>query len=261
LPRPWEGGRVIPVALIPVLEQLSRLANDVLVFLHDNVGLEWGVAIIVLTFLTRLLILPLSIKQIRSMRALQAHQPEIKKIQEKYKGDRQRMQREMMSFYQENQINPFASCVPLLMQLPVFLALYYALRSFLPDEVCAPGVTDCPDAAFLFIPSLLEAATGAVLVVLIVLYVGTQLGAGLVMSAAADRQQRMLMFAFPIIFVPIIINFPAGLVVYWIATNFWTLGQQFVVKQVIPPPPKPTPEEVQAAKPPPPPPRKRKRRR
>ena len=83
-------------------------------------------SIVVLTFLTRVLILPLSIKQIRSMRALQAHQPEIKKIQEKYKGDRQRQQREMMAFYKENEINPFASCVPLLLQLPVFIALLRA---------------------------------------------------------------------------------------------------------------------------------------
>ncbi len=252
---------MIPVALIPVLQQLSKLANDVLVFLHDNIGLEWGVAIIVLTFLTRLLILPLSIKQIRSMRALQAHQPELKAIQEKYKGDRQRMQREMMAFYQENNVNPFASCIPLLLQLPVFLALYYALRSYLPDEVCAGGATDCSAASFLFIPSLLEKATGAVLVVLIVLYVGTQLGAGMVMSVTADRQQRMMMLFLPIVFVPIIISFPAGLVVYWITTNVWTLGQQFVVKQVSPPPPQATPEEVRASKPPPPPPRKRKRRR
>src|SRR5262249_56876644 len=114
---------------------------------QDNVGLEWGGAIIVLTFLTRLLILPLSLKQIRSMRSMQAHQPQIKEIQAKYKDDRQRLQRELMAFYQENQINPFASCVPLLLQLPVFLALYYALRSFLPDEVCAHGATDCPAAS------------------------------------------------------------------------------------------------------------------
>jgi YidC/Oxa1 family membrane protein insertase len=252
---------VIPVALIPVLQQLSTLANDVLVFIHDNIGLGWGLSIVALTFLTRLLIVPLSIKQIRSMRALQAHQPELKQIQEKYKDDRQRMQREMMSFYKENNVNPFASCIPLLMQLPVFLALYYALRSFLPDEVCPGGATDCADAGFLFIPSLLEKATGGVLIVLIVLYVGTQLGAGLVMSVTADRQQRMLMLALPVVFVPIIIGFPAGLVVYWITTNVWTLGQQFVVKQVSPPPPQPTPAEVAAAKPPPPPPRKRKRRK
>jgi YidC/Oxa1 family membrane protein insertase len=252
---------MIPVALIPVLEQLSRLANDVLVWLHDNVGLEWGLAIIVLTFLTRLLILPLSIKQIRSMRALQAHQPELKAIQSKYKEDRQRMQQEMMKFYKENNVNPFASCIPLIMQLPVFLALYYALRSFLPDEVCPNGATDCAAAGFLFIPSLLEKATGAVLVVLILLYVSTQLGAGMVMSVSADRQQRMLMLALPVVFVPIIIGFPAGLVVYWITTNVWTLGQQFVVRIVSPPPPQPTPEEVAASKPPPPPPRRKRKRR
>ena len=116
---------------------------------------------------------------------------------------------------------------------------------------------------WLFIPDLTEAATGGVLVVLIILYVVTQLGAGLVMAATADRTQRMIMFGLPLIFVPFIISFPAGLIVYWITTNVWTVGQQWVVKQVAPPPPKATPEaieEAKAAKPPPPPPRKRKRR-
>ena len=249
--------------LANIFQPLIDVANSVLTFFHDDVGVGWGMAIILLTIVTRIAILPLSIKQIRSMRSLQAHQPEIKKIQERYKDDRQRMQREMMSFYKENNVNPFASCIPLLMQLPVFLALYYALRSFLPDEVCPGGATDCADAGFLFIPSLLEKATGGVLIVLIVLYVGTQLGAGLVMSVTADRQQRMLMLALPVVFVPIIIGFPAGLIVYWITTNIWTVGQQYVVKRVAPPPPKATPEavaEAKAARPPPPPPRKRKRR-
>jgi YidC/Oxa1 family membrane protein insertase len=252
------------IVLANIFQPLIDVAQSVLVFLHDNVGLEWGVAIIVLTFITRIVILPLSITQIRSMRALQAHQPEIKAIQEKYKDDRQRMQREMMSFYQENKINPFASCLPLLLQLPVFLALFYLLRNQLADDICPnvpnAGPDNCSEP-FLFIPNLLDNATGGVLVALIVLYVVTQLGAGLVMSASADRNQRMLMFGLPIVFVPFIISFPAGLILYWITTNVWTLGQQFVVKQVAPPPPQPTPEEVKASKPPPPPPRKRKRRR
>jgi YidC/Oxa1 family membrane protein insertase len=243
---------VILLAANP-LQPLIDLADTVLIFFHDDAGFGWGMSIVALTFVTRLAILPLSIKQIRSMRALQAYQPQIKELQEKYKDDRQRLQRELMSFYQENKINPFASCVPLILQIPVFLALFYLLRDEDVFGGTAPG--------WLFIPDLTEAATGGVLVVLIVLFVGTQLGAGMVMMATADRNQRLLMFALPLIIVPFIISFPAGLVVYWITTNVWTLGQQFVVKRVAPPPPKPTPEEVKAAKPPPPPPRKRKRRR
>jgi YidC/Oxa1 family membrane protein insertase len=243
-----------------VFQPLIDVADAVIVFFHDDLAFGWGAAIVALTFVTRIAILPLSIKQIRSMRALQAFQPQIKEIQEKYKDDRQRMQREMMSLYQENQINPLASCFPLLLQLPVFLALFYLLQS---DEF-QNQVLASPPAGWLFIPDLTEKATGGVLITLIVIYVATQLGAGLVMMATADRTQRMIMFGLPLIFVPIIISFPAGLIVYWITTNVWTVGQQYVVKKVAPPPERAKPEAVEAAKaakPPPPPPRKRKRRR
>ena len=247
------------ILLANIFQPLIDVGDVVIVFFHDDVGLGWGMAIVALTFVTRIAILPLSIKQIRSMRALQAFQPQIKEIQERYKDDRQRMQREMMSFYQENQINPLASCFPLLLQLPVFLALFYLLQ----DDNFQQQVQDNPPVGWLFIPDLTENATGGVLAALIVIYVVTQLGAGLVMMATADRTQRMIMFGLPLVFVPIIISFPSGLIVYWITTNVWTVGQQYVVKKVAPPPPKATPEAVaaaKAAKPPPPPPRKRKRR-
>jgi YidC/Oxa1 family membrane protein insertase len=243
--------------LANIFQPLIDVADAVIVFFHDDVGFTWGLSIVALTFVTRIAIVPLSIKQIRSMRALQAYQPQIKELQEKYKDDRQRMQREMRSFYQENQINPLASCFPLLLQLPVFLALFYLLQS---DEF-QDQVRASPPVGWLFIPDLTEKATGGVLIALIVIYVVTQLGAGLVMAATADRTQRMIMFGLPLIFVPIIVSFPSGLIVYWITTNVWTVGQQYVVKKVAPPPEKPKPEEVKAAKPPPPPPRKRKRRR
>jgi YidC/Oxa1 family membrane protein insertase len=245
------------VIVANVLQPLIDVADVVLNFFHDDVGLGWGASIVGLTFVTRLAILPLSIKQIRSMRALQAFQPQIQEIRDKYKDDRERQQREMMKLYQDNKINPFASCIPLLLQIPVFLALFYLLRSddFV-DEVKAS-----PPDGWLFIPDLTQEATGGVLIALIALFIVTQLGAGMVMMASADRNQRLLMFGLPLIIVPFIISFPSGLVLYWISTNVWTVGQQFLVKRIAPPPEKPTPEEVKATKPPPPPPRKRKRRR
>src|SRR3712207_8674380 len=130
----------IPVANI--LQPLIDIANAVLVFFHDNLGFGWGVSIIALTFLTRALLIPLTYKQIKGMRALQALQPQLKEIQEKYKNDRQRMQQEMMRFYQENKVNPLASCIPLLAQIPVFITLFYALRSDLRADMC--GQTDEP---------------------------------------------------------------------------------------------------------------------
>jgi YidC/Oxa1 family membrane protein insertase len=250
---------VNPVA--NVLQPLIDVANSVLVFFHDNAGLSWGMSIIALTILTRALLIPLTYKSLKGMRALQALQPQIKEIQAKYKNDRQRMQQEMMRFYQENKVNPFASCIPLLAQLPVFITLFYALRTELPDDIgCEAG--HCGDlASFLFIPDLTAKATGGVLIALLVLYVGTQLISGLVMAVTADKSQRMLMFVLPFVFIPFVINFPAGLVVYWITTNVWTIGQQYTIQRLVPAPVHPTPEEVAVAKPPPPSPRKKKKKR
>jgi YidC/Oxa1 family membrane protein insertase len=244
-----------------ILQPLIDVANSVLQFFHDNVGLSWGMAIIALTVCTRAVLVPLTYKQLKGMRALQALQPQIKEIQAKYKNDKQRMQQEMMRFYQENKVNPFASCIPLVAQLPVFITLFYVLRHELPADIgCKAG--ECGDkASFLFIPDLTAKATGGVLIALLVLYISTQLISGLVMSVTADKSQRTMMFVLPLIFVPFVINFPAGLVVYWITTNVWTIGQQFVIQRLIPPPHVATPEEKRAAKPPPPPPKKRKRRR
>ena len=245
------------LVLANILQPLIDAADAVITFFHDDVGLSWGFAIVALTFATRLVILPLSVTQIRSMRALQAYAPQIKQLQERYKDDKQRQQRELIAFYQQNKINPFASCIPLLLQLPVFLALYQLLNGQdFKDEMLAQ-----PPVSFFFIDNLTEKATGGALVALIVLFIITQLGAGLVMASRADRNQRIIMFALPILFAPFVATFPAGLAVYWISTNVWTLGQQMVVRFFFPPPPVPTVEELEATRPPPPPPRKKKKRR
>jgi YidC/Oxa1 family membrane protein insertase len=262
-----------PIALQLAPQFLVDIADHVLVFFHDS-GLSWGGAIIALTVATRTLLIPLTYKQLKGMRALQVLQPQIKEIQAKYKNDKQRMQQEMMRFYQENKVNPFASCIPLLAQLPVFITLFYVLQKDLRFDICGQSAKTCSEFAesqghsagffgesFLFIPDLTAKAEGSVLITLLVLYVGTQLLSGLVMAVTADKSQRMLMMALPFIFVPFIISFPAGLVLYWITTNIWTIGQQYVVKQVMPPPEVPTAAEAAAAKPPPPPPRKKKKRR
>ena len=168
-------------------------------------------------------------------------QPEIKRLQEKYKNDKERLNQEMMKFYRENKINPFASCLPLLAQLPVFLSLFYMLRKDLRIDICPeinpPGTANpvpCGeggDAGFLFIPDLTDKATGYVLAILIVLYVGSQLLSTLLMSTTTDRTQRMIFLALPFFFVVFIINFPAGLLLYWITTNLWTIVQQAIIRK------------------------------
>lgn len=247
-----------------ILQPLIDIADAVLNFFHDDVGLSWGMSIIALTVVTRALLIPLTYKQLKGMRALQALQPQIKELQEKYKNDRQRMQQEMMRIYKDNKVNPFASCVPLLAQIPVFITLFFLLRDQLPDDIGCEAGKCGSEASFLFISDLTAKAAGGELIALILLYVGTQLVSGLVMSITADKSQRMLLFLLPLIFVPFILSFPAGLILYWITTNFWTIGQQLVIQKVVPPPTAATAggaAAVQEAKPPPPPPRKKKKRR
>ena len=244
-----------------ILQPLIDIANAVLKFFHDNAGLSWGARSSPSRSCTRALLIPLTYKSLKGMRALQALQPQLKEIQAKYKNDQQRMQQEMMRFYKENKVNPFASCIPLLAQLPVFITLFSVLRHELPADIGCEAGHCGSQASFLFIHDLTAKATGAELIALIVLYVGTQLISGMVMSVTADKSQRMMMFVLPLVFVPFIINFPAGLVLYWITTNVWTIGQQYALQRLIPAPHVATPAEMAAAKPPPPPPKKKKKRR
>jgi YidC/Oxa1 family membrane protein insertase len=249
-----------------ILQPLIDIANGVLQFFHDSVGLSWGMSIIALTVVTRAVLIPLTYKQLKGMRAMQALQPQIKELQEKYKNDKHRMQQEMKRFYKENKVNPLASCLPLLAQLPVFITLFYVLRHELPPDMGCPEAGHCAayGAEFLFIHDLTGKATGGELIALLILYVGTQLASGAVMAVTADKSQRTMMFLLPLVFVPFILKFPAGLILYWITTNFWTIGQQLAIKRIVPPPVVATPEgaaAIQASKPPPPPPRKKKKRR
>ena len=218
-----------------ILQPLIDVADAILKFFHDEVGFGWGASIIAMTVTIRLAILPLTFKGVKGMQELQRLQPQMKRLQERYKDDKQRLQQEMMKLYQEHQVNPLSSCLPILLQLPFFMALFFLLQ----DEEFENDIAG--EESFLFIPDLGAEATGAVLVVLIVLYIGTQLGASLVTLVSADKTQRRIFLALPFVFVFFIINFPAGLIVYWITTNVWTVGQQLVVKKLYP---KPEPHAV-----------------
>jgi YidC/Oxa1 family membrane protein insertase len=245
-----------------IFQPLINVFEAVLKFFHTNVGGSWGWSIVLLTVCVRLILMPLMLRQFHSMQRMQSHMPELKALQTKYKEDKQRQQQEMMKFYKENNINPFASCLPLVLQLPVFLSLFYMLKKNLRTDICpkiqhafqtkyaaahpaathatvvsqttACGTGPHSGAGFLFIHDLTNTAHGLTLVVLLVLYVGTQMASTVIMSAPTmDQNQRRMMMFLPLIFVLFIIRFPAGLIVYWITTNGWTMAQQFVFKQRI----------------------------
>ena len=226
---------------IPVIQPLIDFFEWFLQRFHDDLGLGWGWSIIALTILVRAVLLPLTFKQFHSMQRLAQLQPEMKKMQERFKGDKERMNQEMMRFYRENKVNPFASCLPMVAQFPVFISLYYMLRFDLRHDICpdinpqgvahpqACGQTG--ESAFLFIKDLTDKATGSTLIILIVLYVGSQLFSTLLMSTTTDKTQRMIFLALPFVFVTFVIQFPAGLLVYWITTNVWTIVQQSIIKK------------------------------
>jgi YidC/Oxa1 family membrane protein insertase len=235
---------------------LIRLFEAVLVFIHDHmISGSWGLAIIGLTVIVRAVMLPLTFSQFRSMRKMQLAAPELKAMKEKYKDDKQRQNEEMMKLYREKGINPFASCLPLVLQLPVFVSLFYMLRIDLKKHICGPALkahgivtskaiekATCNEVAphsakFLFIPDITAKATGVVLVVLILLYIASQITSTLLMSATAEPSQRWMMIALPLVFVVILLKYPAGLLVYWITTNIWTLLQGYFVRRSIGVPP------------------------
>jgi YidC/Oxa1 family membrane protein insertase len=226
------------VILAGVLTPLENALAWLLEHLHDTIGLSWGWSIVALTIIVRIALVPIMVKQIHSMQRMQAHMPEMKAIQQKYKGDRQRLNEELMKFYRENQINPAASCLPILVQIPVFLALYFVLNNFT-KHVTA----NLSELHWLIVPDITAKVTddwsGWVL---LVLYLGSQVGyAYFGTPPNMPRSQRILFMVVPFFILPFVSRFPVGLLMYWMTTNLWTVGQGIITRQMVPkpaPPPK-----------------------
>jgi YidC/Oxa1 family membrane protein insertase len=213
--------------LFSPLSPIEHLLRDVLNWIHGTIGLPWAWAIVALTILVRVVLVPLTVKQIHSMQSMQQHMPEMKAIQQKYKTDKKRQQEELMKFYRENQINPAASCLPLVAQLPVFFALYFVLREFSKHPPSGslswlhivPNIADHANAHW----------SGYLL---LVIYAASQVSSTYFMSATMDKTQRYLMMVLPIFFITFLLRFPMGLVIYWVTTNLWTVGQGLVTRRL-----------------------------
>ena len=224
--------------LTPIVRPLTWLLET----LHFQLGLSWGWSIVALTVIVRIAMIPLTVKQQQSFRSMQALQPEIKKLQAKYKNDRQKLNEEMMAYYKENKVNPFGSCLPLIIQLPIFFALYVILVD-IAEEVQAGE-----DLSMLWgwIPDIavsLNDLPATTLWPLMAIYVLSQMGATLLMPTSVDPKQKYIFLFLPIVFAYFIVSppigassFPVGLLIYWITTNLWTVGQAFVIRQWFPPP-------------------------
>ena len=233
---------------IPIFSQLEDVMKHVLNWFHTTLNLPWAWAIVATTVVVRMILVPLTIKQIHSMQSLQRHAPQMKEIQKKYKGDKQKQNEELMKFYRENQINPAASCLPMLLQIPVFISLYYTLKHFSSNFNVAHQ-----DLSWLhpLIPDITAKTTSSWGgYVLLVVYVASQMASTLFMAATADKTQRTLFMLMPLFFVFVIAHFPAGLVLYWVTTNLWTVGQGVITRRLVARTPAPAPERRSSRTPP-----------
>jgi YidC/Oxa1 family membrane protein insertase len=230
--------------------------------LFDWIGLDpasgwaWGGSIVGLVVVIRIVLIPLFVQQIKAQRGLQTLQPEIKKIQAKYKGksdqeSRQKQSQEMMKLYKDTGTNPLSSCLPILAQAPIFFALFHVLNGIGKEPPVANGLLTLTDAkqaaqakvlgapiadAFLGANSLqVQIVTALLIIVMSATTFITQkqlmtknMPAG-AMEGPFAQQQKIMLYAFPLIFAVSGINFPVGVLLYWLTTNLWTMGQQFYV--------------------------------
>ncbi len=223
-----------------VLTPVENLLANILEWFHVTLDLSWSWSIVALVLCVRVLLVPVSVKQIHSMQNLQSHAPEMKAIQAKWKHDRKRQNEELMKFYGANKVNPAASCLPIVLQIPIFIALFYVLRDF--EKEILPHFPDS-DLEFLGLVSIIEPTKGGWGPLLIVVYVISQLTSSYLMSTTMQKTQRILLMVLPVLFTPFILNFDSGLMVYWLTTNLWTTGQGLVTRRMIP---KPDPETLKS---------------
>ena len=231
-------------------------------------GVYWSIAIIGLVIIIRIILIPLFVKQIKSQRALTALQPHMKEIQKKYKDDRQKQSEEMMKLYKEHKTNPLASCFPILAQAPIFFALFTVLNGIGKTPIDTKGVLTEADgvsaaqAEFFGAPisqTFLGSDSGTVKLVTIFLIAFMSLTTfttqrqlmtkGMPKMDSSNnmmlQQQKIMLYAFPIIFAITGVNFPVGVLIYWSTTNLWTWGQQYYVIKRNPTPGSPAFEELQ----------------
>ncbi len=256
---------------------LETLVSWVLVSFHSltsqvfapDGGWAWGLAIVLLVILIRILLIPLFVKQIKSQRNLQIIQPQVKEIQKKYAGDRERQSQELMKLYKETGTNPLSSCLPILAQAPIFYALFVVLQGIAMSQpkgvLTEELVESARNASILGAPiygtfmnraeTANPTATFWVTLILIMLMTLTSFLTQrqlIVKNTAPDnpmvQQQKILLYVFPVIFAITGINFPVGVLLYWFTTNLWTMGQQFYVIRNNPQPDTPAWDALMARK-------------
>ena len=227
------SGSLLAALVASPLTPLEDALRAVLDWLHTTIGLPWAWAIVALTVIVRMLLVPLTVRQIHSMQNMQRFAPQMKEIQKKYKGDRQKQNEELMKFYKDHNINPAASCLPMVAQIPVFIALYFVLRNFANHPPSG-------NLEWLGLVNIIDPAHAGWGKLLLVVYVVSQMSSTYFMSTTMDKMQRYLMMGLPLVFVSFIVNFRTGLLIYWVTTNLWTVGQGLITRRLVPKTPAPS---------------------
>ena len=272
-----------------ILDWLKNAVSWILVQFHSlftaigmdpDSGWTWTFSIVGLVIVIRILLIPLFVKQIKAQRNLQLIQPQMKEIQKKYAGDKDKQSQEMMKLYRETGTNPLASCLPILLQAPIFFALFGVLQSIAQYNADDPTYTaqgvfqweqyasllpQAHDAEIFGVPlyaTFMDADqtpnpmnTRILAIIMILLMTATSFITQrqlIVKNSAPDnpmvKQQKILLYVFPLIFAVSGINFPIGVLIYWFTTNVWSMGQQFYVIRNNPQPGTPAHEAKEARK-------------
>ena len=204
-----------------------NILGAVLLYFHQTLGVPWWLSIVMLTVIVRSLLFPLTVKQVRSMRAMQDLKPQMDRVRAQFKDNPQRQREEMAKVYQEQGVNPLGGCLPILVQMPIFIGIFYVIRKF----GGTPGRTEPEYESFtsggiLWFQDLSHADPTYLLPIISAV---TMLAATEITSKNVDPQQRWLMRLLPVGFTAFLLNFPAGLFVYWITSNLVTLTQNYVI--------------------------------
>jgi YidC/Oxa1 family membrane protein insertase len=198
---------------------LTALVGSGLEFFH-SVGVPWWLSIAALTIVVRAILFPLTVRQVRSMRRMQDLKPEMDRIRAKYRDNRAKQQEELMKLYQERKVNPLGGCLPLVIQMPIFITMFYVIRDF--------GNTheDFTRGGILWFQDLTAADPFYILPILSAL---TMLAGTEITAKNVDPQQRWMLRILPVAFTVFLLNFPAGLFMYWITSNLVTVGQNYLI--------------------------------
>ena len=206
---------------------IVNILGGVLLYFHQTLGVAWWLSIVMLTVIVRSLLFPLTVKQVKSMRAMQDLKPHMDRIRAQFKDNRQRQQEEMAKLYQEKGVNPLGGCLPILVQMPVFIGIFYVIRKFggTPGRT-APEYESFTHGGILWFQDLAHADPYYILPIISAV---TMLASTEITAKNVDPQQRWLMRLLPVGFTIFLLNFPAGLFMYWITSNLVTLVQNYVI--------------------------------